>query len=201
MQRKACLPTFHPKEERQSVPHGALLGMTMHQACYRIFRAKTRPTSLFDLLPFCPSFLLSEDQRTAFLEELFGLLHAPLVLEDQLLKPINFPHSNLFVEQPFYMIQQNEGGSTIRSGVFDLLLLLNNKIWIVDWKTNLEAASLPCEALEAYVHEEGYDLQARFYKEAALKSSFGKYDWGGFFFLFSKHASCPHCHGVVPWKA
>ena len=195
LQRKS-LPSFHPKEKVGDRQHGLLWGIRLHQACCEILRSSKRPISRYDFLQLVPSWSVPESDAEAFVDELMGLLTVPLSFGSITCTPLELPMESIHVEKPFYALLDNNPFY----GVFDLLVILDSTIWIIDWKSSQEAMDLDCSMLSDLVESAQYDLQAKLYKEAALLSSFGQYRWGGFFFVFSKHTSCPHCHGVLSWK-
>ncbi|MBS0636898.1 MAG: UvrD-helicase domain-containing protein [Verrucomicrobia bacterium] len=81
-------------------------------------------------------------------------------------------------EVPFYTT--DDGKKYVRGSV-DLLFEHNEKLYLVDWKSN--ALESYCkEALQAEVELQNYGLQAKLYTDALLK--YTSKEFGGFYFVF-----------------
>ena len=195
LHRKMVLP-FHPKEASTHVQHGILWGVKIHKACCDILRSRQRPKTREDLFKMCSMWSIGQNEVEYFVDELWSMLHVSLTFGEKRYFPLELLWNEIYVEHPFYILKN----SAPVFGTYDVLAIVDGKIWIIDWKTNEEAMVSTCGNLRELVIEAGYDLQARLYKEAALIGSCGRYEWGGFFFVFSKHAHCLECGGVVAWK-
>lgn len=196
---KKALASFKPKRELVSTTHGALWGTKIHQAVDDILSSSTRPTVKEDVSLFLPRWGISSQEQEIFLEEVWGLLTAPLTLDAMTYSPLTLPAEWIEPEHSFYTAEEKNGSCQLVYGTFDLVIRKGAKVWIVDWKTNEEAMTLSCSNLVEFVDEEGYALQAQVYKQALLSLSKTRYELGGFFFVFSKHRMCPCCQGVVSW--
>lgn len=98
-------------------------------------------------------------------------------------------------EQHFLDLLKPQGGSSphlqvsLMQGSIDLVVIVNNRLFLLDWKTNKVSDDI---SLEKYVYEMGYHLQARGYIETAHRyiSSIKSIDkaidlsFGGFIFIF-----------------
>lgn len=194
-------PPLKPQEKETSKQSGALWGLRVHRALYESMRKSKRPQKQEDLPLFFPGWLREEEDKQLFEREVWQLLTTPLPLGGKSVIPLELSPSSFYVEHAFYLM---EGATQEKRepffGTFDLVIKHDKKVFLVDWKTNGEASSLPCEGLRSFIEEEGYGRQASLYKTAALQLFSPYYEWGGFFFVFSKHRSCSSCQGVVSWN-
>ena len=185
-------PSLKIQKEKVEKSKGTLWGLRVHRALYEVLSKSTRPSSEEELLSFLPTWLVEEEGRDSFLREVWALLTTPLPLN---LTPLELSPSSLHLEHAFYLLQES---SQPLFGTFDMVIQHEGKVFVLDWKTNEEPSHLECQELSRFIEEEGYDVQASLYKKAALQLFPSV--WGGFFFVFSKHRSCPNCHGVVSWN-
>lgn len=199
---KAVLPP--PLKEKEKVPSkqsGALWGLRIHRALYEIMRKSSRPQKFEDLPLFFPAWCIEEEEKEPFLREVWSLLTTPLPLGSNTYMPLEISHSSCHVEHAFYTLREESREKREPFfGTFDLVIKQEKKVFVVDWKTNDEASSLSCNGLRSFIEEEGYERQASLYKKAALQLFQPHYEWGGFFFVFSKHRHCSGCRGVVTWN-
>lgn len=145
---------------------GALLGLQFHEAI---------------------DFLLSQEPSCTTQEaieaiygkgELASLLYSALHVELPTLARLDMiPRESLRTEVPF-LFTENERHV---SGTIDLLFVFQEKVYVIDWKT--QEVDIP---LQDYVKEAQYDLQASLYKKG-VENAFPNVSWGGFFFVFVKN--------------
>lgn len=155
---------FSNREE--VLPQGALTGVIIHSLLEKIcLSLKNNGFDLDRLRKVCRDEIL----KTEFLDkvELIDAIIQNLTnlefsdgVNSFTFKDISWQHS--FAERPFFY---KDGSSVIR-GVVDLVFEVNEKSYVLDWKTNVVADGYGRESLQKYVENHGYDKQADVYLTA-----------------------------------
>ncbi len=154
-------------DSEDALPAGAFSGIILHELLQEL-----RPFSLDELqkkLALTPFEGMEEEVRT-LIEQALSVNLGPFSLRD-------IAKEKMRSELEF--MTKDEKGRFVH-GMLDLFFEHEGKCYIIDWKSNvLESYSI--QALQDAALQNGYDLQAKMYKEACLRNS---YTFGGFYFVF-----------------
>lgn len=143
----------------ESLPRGSEMGIFLHQVLEKIDFSLA-----VDLSSYLTNTSFSLYQKD--IEKMLNnLLNAPLINK----KSLNELSKCRQLREISFTYPKNH---QMVHGVIDLIIEVEGEIYLIDWKSHA-LSQYDDESLKAVVQNEGFDLQAEFYYEAAMRH-FGK---------------------------
>lgn len=166
-------------ESSDPLPRGKETGTIVHEVFEAIFQAGLwKDEAALDLLVEKKLRSTSLSSSTVLVQEIVRkTLSQPLFDGTQSFSLRDV--ENVFAEMEFLYTKE----AHYITGSMDLVFILHEKVYLVDWKTNVLNSPTP-EGVDEVMKAHDYELQASLYKEA-LRRHFGdEKAFGGVFYIF-----------------
>lgn len=177
---------FYVEKETKGLPLGSKTGIMLHSILDKIFKRKSFLKSEYSLFVYDSNknteFEVYNDYIITMIENLLEVL---LFDGDKSFSFLNVDKRNFHSELEF--VYSIDNSNHYMKGIIDLVFEYNNKLYIVDWKSNFLEDGYDKISLQNAMEENDYFLQAAIYSKAIssyLCSFEKKLEFGGVFYLF-----------------
>ncbi len=189
---------FYVEKETKGLPLGSKTGIMIHAILDKIFKIKGFLKSEYSQI-ICESNKNTEfepfnDYIIKMIETLLGL---NLFNGEKGFSFLDIDKSDFHSELEF--IYSIDNSNHYMKGIIDLVFEYNNKLYIVDWKSNFLEDGYDKNSIHNAMKENDYFLQASIYSKAI--SSYlcclgKKIDFGGVFYLFLRGINRDSSEGI-----
>jgi exodeoxyribonuclease V beta subunit len=159
-----------------TLPTGSETGIILHRILEKIpFPLVQNAVHSQEILPFIEPFIIDtpyQEWGLVIADIIFNALKTPIYINNTSFCLCDVPEDKCYRELEFLYPQREDGvvkKDDFIKGVIDLIIQVEGKYYLIDWKTNWLGPSIEnyqFHDLEQTMKEDGYHLQASLYSEA-----------------------------------